>query len=345
MKWPELTPSNPPLPCFAQEFNAADPKCADCAHTVECQRYMRTRLNRVPLSKATFHILPVAYELRFNIEADDPETPELQRVYILCHTTVFGKEPTDYSMGRHREAILTNVRKADCSLRLFLLANMLGHQRMEKEFAAKTALAKSKPFKLHMLSEHKALERARMYAELCRKEFGTFTLSTLSVLSETNNDANDIEQRLLNSEITVGRWLVGHKMIHGGPPYDLLYECEEINLDPYWLAIDDNYKKLVLDKEVKSSQELRRHRYSVVQSVSYLKRHRNIAIAVFRARQQMMPQAITRVLDYFGYQVDDFEIEDKPVTNPLELWVLLGRAIQHFNLLNYLSGEKSIFNR
>jgi hypothetical protein len=184
-----------------------------------------------------------------------------------------------------------------------------------------------------------------MYAELCRKQFGTFTLSTLSVLSETNNDANDIEQRLLSSEVTAGRWLVGHKMIHGGPPYDLLYECEEMNLDPYWLAIDDSYKTLVLDKNPKSSQELRRHRYSVVQSIGYLKRHRNIAITVFRARQQMLPQAVARVLDHFGYQVDDFEVEDKPITNPLELWVLLGRAIQHFNLLNYLQGGKSIFNR
>lgn len=306
---------------------------------------MRTRLNRVSLDKAVYRILPEAYAMRFNIEADDPETPELQRVYILCHTTIFGKEPTDYNMGKHREAVLTNIRKSGCSLRLFLLANMIGHQRMQQETVAKTALAKTKPFRLSMLAAPKALERASMYAELCRKEFGTFTLSTLSVLSETNYEASDLEKRLLDSEITAGRWLVGHKIIHGGPPYELFYESEEMNLDPYWLAIDDSYKTLVLDKKPRTSQALQRHRYSVVQSIGFLKRHKNVAIAVFRARQQIMPKAVASVLEHFGYQPYDFEIEDKPITNPLELWVTLGRAIQHFNLLNYLHGEKSIFNR
>ena len=345
MKWPELTPSSAPLPCFAQEFNRTDPKCTACPHNAKCQQYMLTRLNRIPLGKASFRVLPEAYEFRFNIEAEDPETPELQRVYILCHTTVFGKEPSDYNLSQHRAAILENIRKSGCSLRLFLLANMIGHQRMEKEMVAKTALHRIKPFKIHQLAKPKALERASMYAELCRKEFGTFTLGTLCTLHETNYEANDIETRLLNSEITAGRWLVGHKIIHQGPPYDLFYESEEMNLDPYWLAIDDNYKVLVLDKKPRSSQELRRHRYSVAQTIGFLKRHKNVAMAVFRARQQIMPKAVAVVLDHFGYQTDDFEIEDKTITNPLELWVLLGRAIQHFNLLNYLHGEKSIFNR
>jgi len=101
----------------------------------------------------------------------------------------------------------------------------------------------------------------------------------------------------------------------------------------------------VLDKKPRSSQEIRRHRYSVVQTIGFLKRHRNMAIMVFRTRQQILPQAVAKVLDSFGYQPDDFEIENQTITNPLELWVLLGRAIQHFNLLNYLHGERSIFNR
>lgn len=334
-----------PLPCFALEFNAADPKCVKCPHNVRCQQFMRTRLNRIPLSKATFRVLPEAYELRFNVEADDPETPELQRVYILCYLTVFGKEPSDYNMGRHREAILTNVRHAGCSLRLFLLANMMGHQLMQKEIVTKTPLARSKLFKLHQLTESRAVERASMYADLCQKEFGTFTLSALNTLTETNNEANDIERRLLNSEVTAGRWLVGYKIHHGWSPYELFYESEEMNLDPYWLAIDDGYKKLVLDKKPRTSHEIKRHRYSVVQTIGFLKRHRNIAAAVFRARQEMMPQAVARVLDHYGYQADDFEVENTPITNPLELWVTLGRAIQHFNLLNYLHGGKSIFNK
>jgi len=132
---------------------------------------------------------------------------------------VFGKEPTDYNMSRHRAAIIANVQHAGCSLRLFLLANMIGHQRMQQEIVAKTPLARSKPFKLRQLAEKRALERASMYADLCHKEFGTFSLSTLTALAETNTEDNDLEHRLLNSEVTAGRWLVGHKMVHGGPPY------------------------------------------------------------------------------------------------------------------------------
>lgn len=348
MNWPELTPKEAPLECFALEYNGADPTCLACPHVAECKRHMLSRLDRIPLSKASYRVLPEAYDVRFNIDADDPEAPEIQRVYILCYETVFGKKPHDYNVGKHAAQIVELARRADCSLRLFMLANMVGHQRMQKEIIAKTALAKTKPFRVYLLTEDKALERARLYAELCRKEFGTFTLGSLSAMSETSYEDNDLDTRLLNSEVTAGRWLVGHKIIHEGPPYELFYECEEMNLDPHWLAMDDNYHALVLKDEKKrnrGSQELRRHRYAVVQAIGFLKRHRNVAITTFRARQRILPQAVSRVLEHFGYKPDDFEVKDEPITNPMELYVLLGRAIQHFNLLAYLHGEKSLFNR
>lgn len=345
MTWPELTPVETPLSCFALEYSTSDPQCTACPHNRDCQRFTGSRLNRILLSKARFRTLPEAYEVRFNIEGEDPEIPELQRLYSLCHQTVFGKEPKNCPVHRYQEAIISNARRSDCSIRLFMLSNMLAHQRMQKEIIANTALATVKNFKVHMLSGVVALERARTYAGLCRKQFGTFSLGTLSSLSETNLELTDVQSQMLNSEITAGRWLVGHKMIHQGPPYELFYECEEMNLDPYWLATEDSYKTLVLDKEKSVSHEQRRHRYAVIQTIGFLKRNRSIAINTFCARQQIMPKAVNKVLESFGYHPDDFEIEDKVVTNPLELWVLLGRAIQHFNLLNYLHGEKSIFNQ
>jgi hypothetical protein len=346
MTWPELTPQRAPLSCFGLEHQAADPRCVRCPYQADCRRHMGFRLNRVPLSQATFSFLPAGYEARFSgVDDEDPETPELERVYALCHETVFGRSPADCRMSRHRETILANVRRADCSLRLFLLANMVGHQKMENERVAATALAPIRRFGIRLLTDSRAVERARMYAELCRKQFGTFTLSTLMTLSERNTDDNDLEQRLLDSEVTAGRWLIGHKIHHEGPPYALFYEREEMKLDPYWLAIEDSYKTLVLDHSEPDSREQRRHRHAVAQTIGYLKRHRNISAAVFKARQEIMPQALSRVLEHYGYRPEDFEIEDKPVTDPLEIWVTLGLAIQHFNLLNYLHGEPSLFNR
>lgn len=346
MTWPEIKPITPPLACFGAEFKESDPKCAACAHNTECQQFMGARLHRIPLSKATFRMLPEAYDLRFNVVEDDPELPHLQRVYILCYQTVFEREPLDCNLGRFAKAILSNVRLSNCSVRMFMLSNMLGFKRMDEIRQAKAAIARTSKFTPWRLTDKTALERARTYSDLCHKEYGTFTVSTLSTLSESNVDKTDIEKKMLNSEICAGRWLVNHKTFHEGSPYGLMFEQISPDLDPRWLAVEDNYKVLVLDNKAwTGTQQQRSHRYAVVQSIGQMKRHSNTAGAIFKVRQDIMPEAVNKVLEHFGYRAEDFEVEDKAITNPLEMWVNLGRALQHWNLINYLHGGENLFDR
>ncbi len=307
---------------------------------------MGFRLNRVTLNKVIFQILPHAYRQRFPITGEDPDAQQIERIYCVCYETVFHRPSFKHQVNRVAQKIADNARRSEMSIRLYILANMLGHQRMEKERIAKAAIAKSTQFTPWKLIDKNALQRAVTYAELCRTEFGAFTLSTLSTLAENPIDSNSLESRMLKSEIVVGQWLVGYKMLKSGPPYDLLYQEVEQDLDPNWLAIEDTYKVCVLDnKSRKGSQDLRSHRFSVIQAITHLKRHQQLAAATFKARQDILPKALEEILQHFGHRTVDFEIENEPITNPLEIYVKLGLAIQHWNLLKYLNSETNIFDR
>lgn len=307
---------------------------------------MGTRLNRVPLSKARFSMLPEVYNLRFVVDEDDPDLPSLQQVYVLCFQTVFGRIPKGHNLGLHGKKIVEHARLSNCSIKTYMLANMIGHQRMEEERQSKAVLARTSAFSPFRLTDPTSLKRARIYAEVCQHEFGSFNLSALSTLSEVNVDDNSVESKMLNSEILAGDWLLGYKSRYEGPPYMELYRAIGHELSPYWLAQEDTYKKLIMDdKTLKLSQVEKEHRQDVNQAITYMKRHKHVAAAMFKARQAIMPEALVNVLTKHGFSTSDFEIEDKPITNSLKMWIIIGRAVQHWNLIKYLHGEDSIFSR
>jgi hypothetical protein len=289
-------------------------------------------------------MLPEVYNLRFVVDEDDPDMPSLQQVYILCFQTVFGRVPKEHNLGVHGKKIVEHARLSNCSIKTYMLANMLGHQRMEADRQAKTAMARASAFSPFRLTDHVSLERARIYAEVCQHEFGSFSLSALSTLSEVSVDDNSIESKMLTSEVLAGDWLLSYKSRYEGPPYAEMYHSIGHELSPYWLAQEDTYKKLVLDnKALKLSQVEKEHRHDVNQAITYMKRHKHVAAAMFKTRQDIMPKALINVLTKHGFSTSDFEIEDKPITNSLEMWIVIGRAVQHWNLIKYLHGESSIF--
>jgi hypothetical protein len=57
----------------------------------------------------------------------------------------------------------------------------------------------------------------------------------------------------------------------------------------------------------------------------------------------MMPAVVSRVLHHFGYRPNDFEIERTPVTDAMDFWVSIARAIQHVECLRYIDGDRSVF--
>jgi hypothetical protein len=333
-----------PKSCYAVEFDLSNPVCQTCEFQQSCYDALGARKQRVALDKVEFTLVPKAFGLS-KIPCDDPELPTIERTFILCHQTIFGRRPKD-RIGKHLNSILANVRKSKVSIRMFMLANMVGYQQHQLTVAAHTDREEKKYYHpKHMIYDH-SVKRVEMYREMCQKEFGTFNLSSLDTLTEGGYAENDIERRMEHSEITAARAVVGYKIHRSGPPWEMVYEHQELTLDPHWLATEETYTTAIITPYLagnKGSKAQANHRYSVLQVKAQMKKKKDWAIAVFQARERMMPAVVSRVLHHFGYRPNDFEIERTPVTDAMDFWVSIARAIQHVECLRYIDGDRSVF--
>ena len=150
----------------------------------------------------------------------------------------------------------------------------------------------------------------------------------------------------MRSDIHAADWIINYRITHDRLPYNTFYATCEKSLDPVWLAIEPSYYAVVLNphlKHPKDSGELQRFRFSVGKILGQLKRKPSHAALYFRARQRKLPDVLKLAIQHQGLRLDDLEIEDEPVTNPLRLWSRIGEAVQHLECLRLLEGRPSRF--
>jgi hypothetical protein len=352
-----------PKPCYALEHDLTTDVCRQCHVQKECFEAMGSRRQKVTLDKMTFKLVPASFGLHDTDMGEDPELPQIERTYALCYYTVFGRRPKD-KIGQHKNLVIRKFRQAGCSLRLFMLANMVGHQQREITVAAKMQREPKNTFSAALLTTEQSITRLDMYREMCRKSFGTFDLGALDTLTKGGYAENDIEKRMLHSEVTAARVAVAYKVAKGGPGFvDHVYRCEELTLDPYWLATEPTYLKNVLKPHLDGqhgTKAINNHRHSVTQVLSQMKRKREWAIAVFQARERIMQQAIGTVLHGQGFLPIDFEFDEVyrvnfevkkiidddiekvkflEIESVMQFWADIGKAIQHVHCLRFVANE------
>lgn len=337
----ERTAKSAPKPCYALEFDLSTSMCQECEFQKSCFESMGMRRNRLTLDKLIFKLVPKGYGLSDIDMGEDPEIPQLEATYLLCYKTVFGTTARD-STRRYENEIIANFRKTKSSLRLFILANMVAHQQRQITVAAKMQREAKHWFSAELLTNAQAITRLDDYRDMCRKAFGTFDIGSLSLLTNGEYEHNDIEKKMLHSEITAARSLVSYKIGHGGTGLAHVYDREELTLDPFWLATETTYMKTVLEPHMKgrkSTKAVNNHRHSVTQVIAEMKRRRDWSIAIFQAREHIMQPALRSILHAWGFEPNDFEFEGETVDNPMDFWVFVSRAIQHVHCLRYASGE------
>jgi hypothetical protein len=348
-QWPTRTAKNSPLECFALDYSPYVPKCRACPHAPECVKHMGSRLHKISLSRAEFRLVPQAlwdYAYQTVDKYTDPEIPVIEQTYIICFTTVFDGHPKD-RIGQHASFICARAKELNCSVRLYMLTNMLAWQSVQEEKERIQPDAPSATFSAKVLVGKLAMERAKAYAEVCRREFGTFSVSSIDTQTGSELEKNSLEQVLLRNEIAVGRFVIGWKLENAGPVFEQLYSALELSLDPRWLATEPSYRPIIEQHlaKPKGTSVLRDQRFSVTQVVRHMKKDRQYCIATFRTRELIMPRAVAEVLRYFGYKADDFDVDDKPIIEPLKMWVHLARAISQYNCWLHITGDDSIYGK
>jgi hypothetical protein len=189
-----------PKPCYAVEFDLSMPVCQQCEFQRACFEALGDRKHRITLEKAQFKLVPKSYGLD-NVSVDDPELPTLERTYLLCHKAIFGRRPKD-RIGAHKNSLLMHVREANCSIRLFMLTNMVAFKQQQRLIAEKTEKSARLFYSSVLFSHASSVKRVKMFREMCHKEFGTFDLSALDTLTEGGYAEHDIERRMEHSEVT-----------------------------------------------------------------------------------------------------------------------------------------------
>lgn len=343
----EQTPQKAPLACYGLEHDPHDPVCKKCPHTKSCAEFTGCREGKVPLNRVRFDITPDVYRLSV-VEPTDPEFPQMQRLYHDCFGSVYEANPTD-NVSLHKDEIAANARKANCSIRLFMLANMVAHAAHEKEVLRHTDRARATSFRVKLLTGKLAVSRAKDYKDMCQKLYGTFVLSSLSALS--GEKVVDHENAMLNSEVQAGCWVVRNKIRYALPMDDVLlafYESDEIQLDPHWLALEASYVRLVLEPYIKGgkktgTQAQLHHRHNTWQAHAHYKNHPRDARHAWVMRHTILREAVKRVVNTFNYQPDDFMVDTVPVKDMMEFWRLLALAVRQNHCLKFIAGEPSFF--
>ena len=334
-----------PTPCYGLEFDLTTKECQACTVQKGCFEQLGRRRTVVPINRAEFKLVPS----KFEIDAEnliDPETPHVERTYVLCYQTIFGKRPQD-TVGQNKAKLLQYVKATACSMRLFMLTVMIAWREKQKDILGKSDLSTG-IFVSKLLARPHAISQLDQYREMCRKEFGTFDLSSISTLVEEEYSESDMERRMHLSELVAAKAYVALKVHKGGPVWAQFYSMTELQLDPYWLAVEESYEEHILRPYLAGNRGTKteaRHRHSVAQVKSQLKKHKQFAIGVFQAREAAIRKAISPVLYTFGYDVQDFEVTSEPFTNAMEFWVMLARAIQHDQCLKLLAGDRNRFAR
>lgn len=342
----DRTPVEAPLECYGLELDLAANRCRECPHQAGCAQVMDVRKGRITLDKLQWRLVPENFgvELRM-LATDDPDRHRINRVYQECYRIIFKRAAPD-ATGRLEREILLNVKEANCSVRVYILANMLGWAHRNDLVDEHDPDGRILAFTASRLKGAAALARARTYQDLCRRSFGTFSPSALETLTGTEIIDNEFASQMYDSEVIAGAFIIGHKLQHQGSGFNELFRRKEPHLNEIWLAIESEYMARVLEwRKEPAKRSIRTHRQGVLMAHGEMKKRREYAIGAFEARQQAMPRAVATVLQRYGYRPVDFEMPATPIQNALRFWVLLGRAVCQMECLNYLEGQPSFYDR
>src|SRR3546814_2879405 len=97
-----------------------------------------------------------------------------------------------------------------------MLTLMIAHVQHNKIVSEKLRETHTSLFTAKKMTHKGVGAKVNMYREMCRKEFGTFDLGSIDSLLESSFTENDIERRVLHSEILAGNFIIGHKTKRGG---------------------------------------------------------------------------------------------------------------------------------
>ena len=168
--------------------------CKACPHALECQGFMGNRLSRIAVAAASFSLIPEGFFKHMKVEDLNEDYRDVGAIYCACYRQVFGEEPVGY-VSTLGEKVFKLASACQVSVPVFILTSMFGHAQAHDDTVFTPA----------MLVDNRAANRVRVYAEACRKKFGSVSATQLDVATGSDLADYDLEKRMRESEILAGR--------------------------------------------------------------------------------------------------------------------------------------------
>ncbi len=304
--------------------------CSSCSYRTDCITAMGCRRNKVSLANVTFNLVPEV--LQTSTDIANPET-NVHTLFYTCHDAIFDK-PCKYRIPAGGvEKIVAAAEQAQCGLKLFITAVMMAHQES----------APFDPFYPNMLFGQSAIKKVNMFRTACREKFGHFDIGAFNKLRGKADEDNDLQEKMLRSEILFGQLIIGYMLKADEPPYSQVYRIRELGFDSVWLAIEPTYKD-VLEQHIKSESQtsdvIATLRHNVFQIKKSLKANRPRLRETFKIRENIMKQAVSVVMSHHNLSANDFEIINEPVVSASKFWLVLGKALNHYYCWLAVNGDK-----
>lgn len=320
----------PPLPCFGLEYEAEDPRCQTCPHVDGCTRTLGVLLNKIPLSKAVYSLMPPAFQSAPSSLLSIPH-PALEGFFQEAHLLVYGAA-SPHNLHLHYYQVQHGARATKTSPFMFMVALMLSHQHTSPD----------KPFLPSKLEHSDAVSRVAVIRDACLHKFGHYDVRAIDgTLNETLGKTG-LRQCLLADEKLAGTFITTFKITTGGPAAPPLFRALETKLSLNWLAIEPAYTLFLATKEAASAEVLA-HRQRVQLRHGALKRHKSEAMALFQAREAIAAEAVRQVLSERQLEPKHLKMTNEPVTDMIKHWTRIGLCLQHRECLRALDGQPNAY--
>lgn len=321
-----------PLTCYGIDHCATAKICQKCQYSEQCISIMGNRAGHVPVDSIKFR--PSSAINIDGISCLDYNESKAEEVYLECYRAVFPEYRPDNpcSVRNFGKVVIEQSERADTTLRMFILANMVGfkNSNSDRRYFAKFLVSQS------------AVKRVSVYRSAATSMFGTFDPQALDDLAE-NVSIGTIGNPMLESEELSARWVTGWKSRNAGNPFPRFFRINEMRMHPCWLAIDPHYAEYV-KKYSPSTKEIEKVRSNVARVVRRLKSHSGKALYFAKCRGEAARKVLGSVLAQHGLRETDIRATNV-VTDMMKFWSDVGVVVQHVACLRYLNGDTAALRK
>jgi hypothetical protein len=285
---------------------------------------------RVTLDKVKFNLIPEDLPQPKTKETEELDYQTASDIFRQTYKLVYHAWP-EVSLGKNWETAVNNARAAGMAFKTFATFVIAGYKLTHP----------LTPFFVSNLTAPSSAGKIAGLRKVCLDKFNVEDAESLGMVLDIVLD--NIDEYMLASEVGFGSWITGAKLRLGGNSTPRFYDNKELGLYRYWLAVEPTYHSYILKpflREKFGTDEEKKHRHLVLQDIGLLKRRQTLASTVFNSRTRIMPTALKRVLQRHALTPDCFTYPDEVVYESYPFWNGLGLAIQHYEALKAVRGER-----